>query len=279
MPELAGVEHQFAEVDGVRIHYASAGEGPPLVLVHGWPQHWWAWRKVIAPLAERYRVVCPDIRGLGWSAGGTSYTLDRLAADIVGLADLLGFDRMALVGHDWGSAAGYRVALDHPGRVNRFVAVGGLHPWVTRGGPPRLYYRSWHIYALALLGDYATTRLGIPEWALRSWRHEGAFTEQEEAVYLRPLKTPQSAGATRDYYRNVALREAPRYIRDLRKMRLGVPTLHLNGACDPLTDGVPDSYRRFASDMLLELIPDCGHFIAEERPDELLERMTGWLSR
>jgi pimeloyl-ACP methyl ester carboxylesterase len=150
---------------------------------------------------------------------------------------------------------------------------------VASGGPPRLYYRSWHIWALAMLGGYATTRLGIPEWALRTWRHRGAFTPLERDTYLRPLKTPVSAAATRDYYRNVALREAPRYIRNLRRMRLSVPTLHLNGQCDPLTDGVPDSYLRFAAHMRLELIPDCGHFIAEERPDWLLERALAWLER
>jgi pimeloyl-ACP methyl ester carboxylesterase len=277
MPALPAVEHRFAEVDGLQLHYAEAGEGETLVLVHGWPQHWWAWRELVGPLAERFRVICPDIRGLGWSAPAASYTLDRLAADIVGLLDALGIGRAALVGHDWGSAAGYRVALDWPGRVTRYLAVGGLHPWVTSGGPPRLYYRSWHIYALAALGDFATTRLGIPEWALRSWRHHGEFSEEERRVYLRPLKTPESAAATRSYYRNVALREAPRYIRDLKRTRLHVPTLHLNGACDPLTDGVPDSYRRFADDMQLDLIPDCGHFIAEERPGALLDRALSFL--
>src|SRR4051812_3665843 len=82
MPHVAGVEHSFHEVDGVRLQVAQAGDGPPLVLLHGWPQHWWSWRHLIGPLAERYRVICPDIRGMGWSdATRTGYDLPRLTRD------------------------------------------------------------------------------------------------------------------------------------------------------------------------------------------------------
>ncbi|WP_433732646.1 alpha/beta fold hydrolase [Nocardia sp. CA-129566] len=78
----------------MRIHYAEAGTGEPLILLHGWPQHWWEWRQVIAPLARRYRVICPDIRGLGWSEGsGGGYTFERLARDLVELMDQLGVRR------------------------------------------------------------------------------------------------------------------------------------------------------------------------------------------
>src|SRR4051794_11886683 len=87
IPRVDGVEHRFADVRGIRMHYTEAGEGDPVVLVHGWPQHWWSWREVIGPLAERHRVICPDIRGMGWSEGSRNgYGLDDLAADLLGLA-------------------------------------------------------------------------------------------------------------------------------------------------------------------------------------------------
>jgi pimeloyl-ACP methyl ester carboxylesterase len=274
MPDVLDVRHGWAEVDGLELHYAEAGRGEPLVLLHGWPQHWWAWREVIPELARSYRVICPDIRGLGWSEGRPGdCSLLRLTRDLIELADALGIDRFRLVGHDWGSAIGYRACLTWRERIVRFVALGGLTPWVPSGAPPRLYLRSWHIYALGLLGPFATTRLGIPENALRTWRHAGRFSAEEEQTYLAPLRRPVSVDATRRYYRNVALHEGPYYIRHHRAMRLHVPTLHLNGAMDPLTRGVPDNCAEYADDISLEPIPGCGHFVAEERPEWLVGRL------
>src|SRR3712207_614548 len=120
MPACPGVEHRSAVIDGLRLHYAEAGEGEPLVLLHGWPQHWWEWRHLIGPLAERYRVICPDIRGLGWPEGpgpgatATDYRLTTLASDLVGLLGALGIERTRYVGHDWGCVVGYRAALSRP---------------------------------------------------------------------------------------------------------------------------------------------------------------------
>lgn len=151
LPSVHGVEHGFAHVDGLRIHYAHAGSGDPLVLVHGWPQHWFAWRAVIGPLSTRYQVICPDFRGLGWSHGSASdHSLRRLGDDIVGLLDALGIDRARLVGHDLGGGAGYQACLDHPERIERFVALTTIPPWLTLKASPMLYLRPWHIYLLAL---------------------------------------------------------------------------------------------------------------------------------
>ena len=129
-----GVAHRAATVGGYRIHYAEAGDGEPLVLLHGWPQHWYEWRHVIAPLAERYRVIVPDIRGLGWSEGpGSSasiehYTLLALAGDLVGLLNALGIERTRYVGHDWGCLIGYRALLSTPRPVSPRVPDGGSPP-------------------------------------------------------------------------------------------------------------------------------------------------------
>ncbi|MCW2564729.1 MAG: putative hydrolase or acyltransferase of alpha/beta superfamily, partial [Mycobacterium sp.] len=90
LPQLDGVEHRFLDLPGLRMHVAEAGSGEPLLLLHGFPQHWWAWRKVIPALAERYRVICPDLRGAGWTdAPADGYTSDQLTADILGLLDAL----------------------------------------------------------------------------------------------------------------------------------------------------------------------------------------------
>lgn len=279
MPMLEGVDHHYPVVDGLRLHCATMGSGEPLVLLHGWPQHWWSWRHVMAPLATRYRVLCPDIRGLGWSDGGdpSGYSLRRLAADVVGVLDHFGVERTRLVGHDWGSAIGYQACLDRPDRFRQYVALAGVHPWAPTGSSPRLYLRPWHIYALALLGPWATTRLGIPENALHAWRHAGSFSPAAAQAYLDAVKLPKAATATQAYYRNVVLRELPRYVTQHRKWRLSVPTLHLIGAHDPLTRGLSQSAVRFADEMTFESLAECGHFIAEEAPDTLVARLLEFL--
>jgi pimeloyl-ACP methyl ester carboxylesterase len=276
MPDVDGVEHRFADVRGVRMHYAEAGEGKPIVLVHGWPQHWWSWRHVIGPLAERNRVICPDIRGMGWSEGSRGgYALDDLAADVLGLADALGLERFALVGHDWGAALGYRAALYWPRRVERFVPLGGVTPWSSDGARPALWTRPWHLFAYAFLGSRVHSRL--PRRVLRTWRYRGDFTPEEARAYLDPIRRPSATNATVRFDRNIVFNEVPRAVRRHRLWRLRVPTLHLNGEHDPLTQSVPRSYRLYADEMTLEEIPGCGHFIPEEAPDDFLERLIEFL--
>jgi pimeloyl-ACP methyl ester carboxylesterase len=279
MPHVDGVEHRYATVDGVRLHYAEAGEGEPLVLLHGWPQHWWAWRELLGPLSQRYRVIAPDIRGIGWSdAPRDDYRFTRFADDLFGLLDALGIERTRLVGHDWGTGAGYMACLARPGRIERFVASGAPHIWSADGAPARLYARPWHLYVNASpLGELATKRLGVPGRCLREWRHSGSFTPEEVEIYTSPLRRPGSARATRLRYRTFLVGELATFVRRRGEMRLRTPTLHLNGADDPLTIGTPGSWRRYADDMRYETVADCGHFLAEEQPQEVLDRITEFL--
>ena len=165
-------------------------------------QHWWAWRALIGPLSTRYRVICPDIRGLGWSEGpARGYGLHRLAEDLIGLLDALGIERAQLVGHDWGTAVGYQAGLNRPERFSRFLALGGLTLWSSAGAPPRLFLRQWHIPALGLLGHYATTRLGISETRYGAGAMPGGSREEVE-TYTQPLRRAVSANATQQYYRS-----------------------------------------------------------------------------
>jgi pimeloyl-ACP methyl ester carboxylesterase len=274
VPGLSEIDHRFASVDGLRIHYAEAGQGEPLVLLHGWPQHWWSWRSLIGPLSAGYRVICPDVRGLGWSGGDSDdYSLGRLAGDLVGLLDALEIETACLVGHDWGAAIGYEACLTWPERFDAFMPIGGLTPWSSEGAPLRLWARPWHIPVLAGFGRSPALTRRIAANSLRAWRHAGRFSAAELDTYLGSVSSAGSAAATQRYYRSVALHEIPRFVRDHAEMRLATPTLHLNGEHDPLTVGVPDSYRRYSERMRLELLPDCGHFIAEEAPEQLLGRI------
>lgn len=119
---VAGVHQRHVSVNGVRLHVAEAGHGPPLILLHGWPQHWWCWRHVIPRLAAERRVLAPDLRGWGWSdAPDDGYAKATFAADILALMDAEHLDRVDLVGHDWGGFAhrdGHLAACHHPRNVD-----------------------------------------------------------------------------------------------------------------------------------------------------------------
>jgi pimeloyl-ACP methyl ester carboxylesterase len=282
MPPVEGVAHRTVNVDGYDLHVAEAGSGFPVMLVHGWPQHWYSWRHVIPALAEHFRVIVPDIRGMGWSEGPgpaatrDQYSLERLAADAVELLDALSLERAHFVGHDWGCLIGYRALLSHPGRIGRAVLLGGVHAWAAPSAP-RLYVRPWHIYAYAAVGYRLPHRLGVPRRALETWRHAGAFGADELDTYLQRIDTPSAGGATRAFDRNVVTREIPYFVRHYRSLRVDAPVLHLNGAEDPLTVGLARSYREYAPRMTFETVPGCGHFIPEERPRELVERVLPFL--
>src|SRR5687768_17394634 len=135
MPELDGVEHTFHDLPtGVRLHLAGAGprDAPPVLLLHGWRQHWWSWRHVIGELAGDFRLLCPDLRGLGWSSqpADDDFRKQRMADDAVALLDALGLDRVRLVGHDWGGWAALLAALTAPERVSSLLVLSMTHPWV-----------------------------------------------------------------------------------------------------------------------------------------------------
>src|SRR5258708_3942799 len=122
LPELAGAEHRFVDVRGARLHVAEIRSGEPVVLLHGWPQHWWAWHEGITLLAGAFRVIAVDLRGFGWSeATPRGYRKEELAEDVVGVLDALSLDSVFLAGHDWGGVVGFIVCVEHPERVRRYV--------------------------------------------------------------------------------------------------------------------------------------------------------------
>ena len=133
MPTVPGVEHRQVETGRLRVHIAEAGSGPPLLLLHGWPQHWFAWRKLIPLLANSRRLICPDLRGFGWTdAPDEGYRTADLAADAVALLDALELDRVDLIGHGEGGRVGFELCLSQPGRVRRLVTLGAMHPYPSR---------------------------------------------------------------------------------------------------------------------------------------------------
>ena len=140
--------HHTIALDDVRLHYVTAGKGDPVVLLHGWPQTWYEWRRIIPALAERYTVIAPDMRGLGDSSKpATGYDKRTVAADIYQLVRKLGFEKIFLVGHDWGGPVAYAYACAHPGDVRKLVILDVAIPGAGLEKIPQATRRGgiWHI--------------------------------------------------------------------------------------------------------------------------------------
>ncbi len=268
----------MVDTSRLRMHVARAGEsGPALVLLHGWPQHWYAWRHVIPRFAERYQVICPDLRGLGWTeAPAGDYGDESLASDVLALLDALELPRVFLVGHDWGLQAGIRLCLREPDRVERFVALNDVHPWSRPSLRDALnVWRFWYIGVLAapVVGDrLLRNRPGFVRLLIRSWSARNVWTEGELAAFAERLSQPERARASVQYYRTL-LSELPQVQRRYRDRTLRTPTLLLFGADDGVVRPHQlDGYEEHADDMRVELIPGVGHFTAEEAPDLVVDR-------
>jgi pimeloyl-ACP methyl ester carboxylesterase len=279
LPEVEGVEHRFVDVRGVRMHVADAGEGEPVLMLHGWPQHWFEWRHLIPSLAKRYRVICPDLRGFGWTdAPERGYEKEELASDVAGLLVELGVERVKLVGHDWGGWIGFLLCLREPERFERHLALNIVPPFVPIEARNLLSaWRFWYQWVIAApwLGEWAVRQVGSDNPVL-GWVGAGpeAWSDEEREIFLGQLREPERARASVQYYRTFQLREiAPLMRGRYRLQRLRTPTLILFGTEDNTMDPRPiDASRRYADDMRVELVPGVGHFIADERPDLVLDR-------
>src|SRR5215212_8746827 len=279
LPELPGVEHRFETVDGIRMHYAEAGEGEPVVLLHGWPQHWWMWRDFIGPLAERFRVIVPDLRGHGWSdKPRSSYRKTEFLDDVVALLDRLGLERVRFVGHDWGGWTGMLAGLNAPERIERLVVMSIPHPWRRRPDPRLLAAALYQPVVAGPLGKLVMQRLGFARVVLKAGRSIGSFSDEELDAYDAVMRESGAADATVRIYRTFLLHEAAPWANGgFRSDRLTVPTLWLVGERDPLASASDDGYRDHADDMTLEFIPDASHFMPEELPLELRDRVLDFL--
>jgi pimeloyl-ACP methyl ester carboxylesterase len=281
IPELPGVKHRFVNAGGLRIHVAEAGSGPPLMLLHGWPQHWWMWRELIGPLAESHRVICPDLRGFGWTAappGG--YDPEVFAMDLVALLDALGVEGpVDLAGHDWGGWTGFMLCLRDPSRVRHYLALNILHPFLRPSARGLVgLWRFWYQWVLATpgLGPASIASDGALGRAVLRWvgSRQAPWSDEELAIYTDQFREPERGQASSLLYRHAVLRLSPAVLRGAyRQLRMETPALLLFGTEDHVLDHCQlPGFERNAPNMQLETVPGIGHFIVEERPDLVLER-------
>ncbi len=282
--------------NGIRLHVAECGVGPLVVLLHGFPEFWYAWRHQLVGLAERgYRAVAVDLRGYGDSdKPPRGYDLWTLAGDVAGLVPALGEDRAAIVGHGWGGVVGWTVAALHPRRVNAVVAVAAPHPLAIR----RAVVREPRGQGRALL---AVAGFQLPRWpervlrvgdgverSMRGWAGAewSATDDFGDAVarYRAAARIPGAAYCAMEYYRwavRSQLRAEGRRFAVAVARPAEAPVLGLHGADDPwLLPGTAAASAPWAGQRhTVEVLAGVGHFPHEERPTAVTARIADFLDR
>ncbi len=287
-----GFEERRVEGDGVPIHLRTGGSGPPVLLLHGYPQTHLIWHEVAPRLAARFTVVCPDMRGYGRSgkpandAENRPYSKRAMAADMVRVMERLGHERFCLAGHDRGGRVAYRLALDHPERVARIAVldiVPTLEQFERQGQRGSL--DSFHWFFLAQPAPFPETMIGRdPDWFLRSmtgrWSGSDCFAEAAMADYLAAFRDPETIRATCDDYRAGATIDCELDAADRAAgRRIAAPLLALWGAKGRphKRDSVLETWRLWADRVEGEGLA-CGHFLPEEMPAETAERLEAFFS-
>lgn len=288
-PELPGVEHRYITApDNVRIHVADAGpaDGRAIMLVHGFPQHWWEWHRLIGPLADDgYRVLAPDLRGAGWSdAPRGPYPKAGMAEDLLAALDQLGVERAWVAAHDWGGLAGSILALRNPERVAGFAGFNTVAPWLKVDGTGLRHALS-SLYQYPLAAPVIGPRLiGGPRQdylrRLESWVGGGyRWPETDAELYLGRWRDPARAYAGSQWYRTFLVSEwLPWAQGEYDGVRVEIPMRWVTGLRDPvITPVMHRGYEEHASDIAFEHVPGVGHWIVEEAHDLVLERLRSFL--
>ena len=282
------VEHRYADLGDVRLHYVEAGEGPLVVLLHGFPQFWYMWRFQIPALAEvGFRVVAPDMRGYNLSEkprGVRNYRVELLARDVERLILACGEESAAVVGHDWGAAVAWVTAMMHPGMVKRLGILNVPHPERFARGllrPAQLLRSSYMFFfqiprlpeKVLAAGDFASLRHTLRNEPIRP----GAFTDEDIERYAEALARPGALTAALNYYRAL-FRRNPLKARALLR-RIEAPVMVIWGERDRyLGKELAEPDPSWVPNLRLERLPDASHFVAEDRPDEVNSLLLKFLS-
>ena len=275
---------RYVDTGDLRQHVVTGGQGPPLLLVHGWPQTWYAWRLVMPDLARDFQVIAPDQRGTGLSGKPSDgYDTGTLAGDLVALMDALGHQRFAMAGHDTGMWIGYALAADHPGRVARLAVaetpLPGLSPSPPLFAPARLNNALWH-FAFNRLAEVNDQLVAGREDVYFGWQFASKAAKKlpDYAVrhYVDTLAaSPETLHASFAIYRALDATIAQNQQRKNR--RLTLPVLAIGGQYS-LGEQVADTMKLGADDVQALVVPGCAHWVPEETPEETLAALTAFLA-
>ncbi len=269
------VEHGFANSDGVKIHYVTAGNGPLVVMLHGFPDFWYTWRKQIPAIAENHQVVAIDLRGFNKSdqpEGVENYTMPKLVADVEAVIKHFGKAKATVIGHDWGGIIAWSFAMQHPEMTQRLVILNLPHPaCLTRELANNRAQQQASAYARHFQKPDAASELTAE--GLTFWVKDAEVREK----YIDAMKRSSFEGML-NYYKANYPREP--YTEQTDFPNVKCPVLMIHGLKDTalLADGLNGTWKYLDQPLTLVTIPDADHFVQQDAPQLVTDTITRWLA-
>lgn len=279
------IKHEYAEVNGVRLHYATAGKGKLIMFVHGFPEFWYEWKDQLAEFGQNFHAVAPDMRGYNLSskpAEVEKYQVKYMVEDLRALAEHLGYKKFILVAHDWGGAIAWAFAMTHPDYLEKLVIINAPHPGVfqreLRDNPAQqkassymTMFRSPQAEQILSANNYAT----LVQIVLGEGLKQGYFTEEDRKAYIEAWSQPGALTGGLNYYRAARVgppageddKEPRSFATDISSFNVKVPTLVIWGEKDvALLTGNLEGLDKFVPDLTIKRIPDGSHWVVHEKP-------------
>ena len=290
------LKHEYAEVNGVRLHYVSAGKGRLILFLHGFPEFWYEWRNQLAEFGRKRLAVAPDMRGYNLSAKPAElehYQMPRLIEDVRALAERLGHKKFVLVGHDWGGAVAWAFAATHPEYLEKLVILNAPHPGVfqreLRENPAQqkasqymLMFRSEKAEEILAANHYAF----LEKVVLGEGLQKGHVTQDDRKAYLEAWSQPGALTGGLNYYRAARVgppagdQPAGNIAPNPAALMIKVPTLVIWGEKDTaLLTGNLEGLDKFVPDLTIQRIPDGSHWVIHEQPVLVNRYITAFLAR
>lgn len=295
------MQHAYADVNGIRMHYVTHGTGEPILFLHGFPEYWGVWKKLLAEFSKDHQVIAPDLRGYNLTSkptGDEPYHIKHLVEDVRAFVQHLGLRKITVVSEDWGALVAWPFALHHPELIRRFVTVNMTHPALfnrdLRTDPKQQQasqymhdFRSPGFDQIASANDFAMFKQNIFE-DIR--KHSTAFTDADEAEWLEALRQPGAAAAALTYYRSANLgppdaKGSPGGSNLLdglseEQWKARFPVLMIYGEQDPyLMPSGLEGLDQLAPDLTVHRLPGATHWTTLQKPDEVIRHMRDFLAR
>lgn len=283
------LQSRFIEVNGVRLHYVLAGEGPLVVLLHGFPEFWYSWRHQVAALAEAgFCAVAPDMRGYNLSEKPprvSDYRAEHLSDDVAALIEGLGYESAALAGHDWGGAVAWATAMRHPARIKSLIVCNAPHPEAffrdLKRKPSQLLRSSYMLFFQIPWLSEAVLKAFNFALLRRIWKRDprrpGVFPDSEIELYAEALRQPGALSAALKYYRALFRRTPSRLRRIARE--IGCPTLLIWGDEDRyLGTSLTEGLEKWVPKLHVEHLAGCSHWVQVEEAEQVSRLMLEFLN-
>ncbi len=275
------LKHRYADLNGIRLHYVTAGKGKLVLFLHGFPEFWYAWKNQIHEFSRGYKAVALDMRGYNLSdkpAGVEQYQTKYLVEDIRAFAEHLGDKKFILVGHDWGGAVAWAFTMRHPDYLEKLVIINAPHPVIfnreLRDNPAQqkasqyiLLHRSSKAEEILSRDNYAALSSAVLESGLK----QGYFTQKDKREYLKAWAQPGALTGMLNYYRATQLGSftgsSESDSTDLKSLIIKVPTLVIWGEKDTyLLPGNLDGIEEYVTNLTIRRIPNSSHWVVHEKP-------------